>query len=63
MIKFYNWFITNRQTIGIVVGLLNILAGLGNLFIGGLVTAVLQLAAGAIIFQDAWQMEHNNEEH
>jgi hypothetical protein len=61
MIKFYEWFTNNRQTIGIVIGILNLLAGLGNLLIGGLLTAVLQLAAGALILQDAWMLGHTNE--
>ena len=63
MIKFYSWFINNRQTIGIVIGICNILAGLGNLLIGGLLTAVLQLSAGAIILVDAWFLGQYNEKH
>lgn len=63
MIKFYEWFINNRQTIGLIVGVLNIIAGLGNLLIGGLLTAILQLSAGAIILVDAWFLGQRNEEH
>jgi hypothetical protein len=63
MNKFYTWFNNNRYTIGLVVGVLNIIAGLGNLLIGGLLTAVLQLSAGAIILVDAWFLGQNNEEH
>ena len=64
MIKFYSWFINNRQTIGIVIGICNILAGLGNLLIGGLLTAAMQLFAGALILHDVWVMEkHKNEKH
>jgi hypothetical protein len=63
MIKFYNWFITNRHTIGLVVGVLNIIAGLGNLLIGGLLTAILQILAGAVILIDAWFLGQRNEEH
>lgn len=63
MIKFYEWFSNNRQTIGLIVGVLNIIAGLGNLLIGGLLTAVLQLSAGAVILVDAWFLGQYNEEH
>jgi hypothetical protein len=63
MIKFYTWFNNNRYTIGLVVGVLNIIAGLGNLLIGGLLTAVLQLSAGAVILIDAWFLGQSNEEH
>jgi hypothetical protein len=63
MIKFYEWFSNNRQTIGLIVGVLNIIAGLGNLLIGGLLTAVLQLSAGAIILVDAWFLGQYNEKH
>jgi hypothetical protein len=63
MIKFYTWFNNNRYTIGLVVGVLNIIAGLGNLLIGGLLTAVLQLSAGAVILVDAWFLGQRNEEH
>lgn len=63
MNKFYTWFIINRHTIGLVVGVLNIMAGLGNLLIGGLLTAVLQILAGAVILVDAWFLGKSNEEH
>jgi hypothetical protein len=63
MIKFYEWFSNNRQTIGLIVGVLNIIAGLGNLLIGGLLTAVLQLSAGAVILVDAWFLGQYNEKH
>jgi hypothetical protein len=63
MIKFYTWFNNNRHTIGLLVGVLNIIAGLGNLLIGGLLTAVLQLSAGAIILVDAWFLGQYNEKH
>ena len=63
MIKFYEWFSNNRHTIGLIVGVLNIIAGLGNLLIGGLLTAVLQLSAGAIILVDAWFLGQHNEKH
>ena len=63
MIKFYTWFTNNRQTIGIIVGILAILAGLGSLLIGALIGAVINLASGALILHDVWTMEKNNEEH
>jgi hypothetical protein len=63
MIKFYTWFNNNRYTIGLLVGVLNIIAGLGNLLIGWLLTAILQLSAGAIILVDAWFLGQYNEKH
>jgi len=63
MIKFYTWFNNNRYTIGLVVGVLNIVAGLGNLLIGNLLTAVLQLSAGAVILIDAWFLGQSNEKY
>ena len=63
MIKFYTWFNNNRYTIGLLVGVLNIIAGLGNLLIGWLLTAVLQLLAGAVILIDAWFLGQSNEKH
>jgi hypothetical protein len=63
MIKFYTWFNNNRYTIGLLVGVLNIIAGLGNLLIGWLLTAILQLLAGAVILIDAWFLGQRNEEH
>jgi hypothetical protein len=63
MIKFYTWFNNNRYTIGLLVGVLNIIAGLGNLLIGWLLTAILQLLAGAVILIDAWFLGQYNEKH
>jgi hypothetical protein len=63
MIKFYTWFNNNRYTIGLLVGVLNIIAGLGNLLIGWLLTAILQLLAGAVILIDAWFLGQHNEKH
>ena len=63
MNKFYTWFLNNRHTIGLVVGVLNIIAGLGNLLIGGLLTAILQILAGAVILVDAWFLGQSNEKH
>jgi hypothetical protein len=42
---------------------LNIIAGLGNLLIGWLLTAILQLLAGAVILIDAWFLGQHNEKH
>lgn len=52
MNKFKNWLIEHRVRIGYTVGILNILSGLSNIFMGNIIPGLFWSAIGAYIVFD-----------
>ena len=52
MNKFKDWLIEHRVKIGYTVGILNILSGLSNIFMGNIIPGLFWSAIGAYIVFD-----------